>query len=267
MIEFAGGVAYPTGALFSPTMIITVHQPHYLPWLGYLHRMASADLFILLDHVQFERGNYQNRTQILVHGAPRWLTVPVVQRSQKERICEKLVQNNDAGGPRWWSQVHFQTLRHAYREAACINVYLRELRAIFEARWECLADMNAAALEFLRGALGIRTPIVRSSELGVDGAKSGLILNLCREVGADTLLAGLGGSRHYLDAQAFSEAGVGIAYQSFTHPVYPQCGGGTFVPGLSAVDLLFNCGDASRRLLLQQSVLPQPAPRESRVAA
>ena len=267
MIEFAGGVAYPTGALFSPTMIITVHQPHYLPWLGYLHRMASADLFILLDHVQFERGNYQNRTQILVHGAPRWLTVPVVQRSQKERICEKLVQNNDAGGPRWWSQVHFQTLRHAYREAACINVYLRELRAIFEARWECLADMNAAALEFLRGALGIRTPIVRSSELGVDGAKSDLILNLCRAVGADVLLAGLGGSRDYLDAGAFAREGVNIAYQVFRHPQYPQCGSGAFVPGLSSIDLLLNCGPASRGLLLGENAGGSREQQQSRVAA
>jgi hypothetical protein len=249
-------------------MIVTVHQPHYLPWLGYLHRMAAADLFILLDHVQFERGNYQNRTQILMNGAPRWLSVPVVQRSQKERITQKEVDNRGEG-PRWWSQIHLQTLRHAYREAACVNVYVRELRRIFESRWDRLVDLNAAALEFLRAALGIRTPLVRSSELGVDGAKSELILNLCRAVGADTLLAGLGGSRNYLDAATFAEAGVGIAHQSFKHPVYPQCGGGPFVPGLSAVDLLFNCGDASRELLLLPAAQsdPLPAPHESRVAA
>jgi hypothetical protein len=191
----------------------------------------------------------------------------VVQRSQKERIADKEIDNR-AEGPRHWSQVHLQTLRHAYREAACVNVYLRELRSIYEARWERLVDLDAAMLEFLRAALGIRTPIVRSSELGVDGAKSGLILNLCRAVGADTLLAGLGGSRGYLDAEAFAAGGVRLAFQSFRHPVYPQCGSGpaapSFVPGLSAVDLLFNCGDASRNLLVQEAA---PHEHESRVAA
>ena len=77
-------------AVFGGHVLVAIHQPHYLPWLGYLHRMAQADLFIVLDHVQFERGNYQNRTQVRVNGAAHWLTVPVVQRSQKERIDEKL---------------------------------------------------------------------------------------------------------------------------------------------------------------------------------
>jgi hypothetical protein len=70
-------------------MRIAIHQPHYLPWLGLLHHMAQADLFVLLDHVRFERGNYQNRTQVRINGVPHWLTVPVIQRSQKERILEK----------------------------------------------------------------------------------------------------------------------------------------------------------------------------------
>ena len=243
-------------------MIVTVHQPHYLPWLGYLHRMARADVFILLDHVQFERRNYQNRTMIRMNGEARWLTVPVVQRSQKETIVEKQIDNALHATPRWWSSAHFQTLRHAYREAGFQSQYLGELRRIFDARWDRLVELNHAALEFLRDAFGIRTPIVRSSELGVDGAKSDLILKLCRAVGADVLLAGLGGSRDYLDADAFAREGVNIAYQIFRHPQHRQCGAGAFVPGLSSLDLLLNCGPASRGLLLGEA-----AEQEPRVAA
>ena len=223
-------------------MIVTVHQPHYMPWLGYLHRMARADLFIVLDHVQFERGNYQNRTMIRVDGEPRWLTVPVVQHSQKERIVEKQIDNALAGTPRWWSSAHFQTIRHAYREAPFLGRYLPELRRILETRWQRVVELDEAMLDFLRDAFGIGTKRVRSSELNVAGAKSQLILNLCRAVGADTLLAGLGGSRDYLDRAAFEREGVRIEYQEFAHPVYPQCGGGPFVKGLSSLDLLLNCG-------------------------
>ena len=230
-------------------MIVTVHQPHYMPWLGYLHRMARADLFIVLDHVQFERGNYQNRTMIRVDGEPRWLTVPVVQHSQKERIVEKQIDNALAGTPRWWSSAHFQTIRHAYREAPFLDRYLPGLRRILETRWARVVELDEAMLGFLREAFGIGTKLVRSSELNVAGGKSELILNLCRAVGADTLLAGLGGSRGYLDRAAFEREGVRIEYQEFAHPVYRQCGGGPFVKGLSSLDLLLNCGP-----LLQETV-------------
>jgi hypothetical protein len=230
-------------------MIVAIHQPHYLPWLGYLHRMAGVDLFILLDHVQFERRNRQNRNQIRLDGRPFWLTVPVEQRSQKERILDKRVDNSD---PRPWGVTQLSTLRHAYREAEHYGAYAGALRGILEHRWERLTDLNRAMLDFLRDALEIRTPLAASSELAVEGAKSDLILNLCRAVGADALLAGFGGSRAYLDAEAFARSGVRIEWHAFTHPTYKQCGPEPFIPGLAAIDLLFNCGPQSRAVLFGQ---------------
>lgn len=229
-------------------MKVAIHQPHFLPWLGYLHRMAQVDLFVLLDHVQFERRNYQNRTMIRMNGEARWLTVPVVQRSRDERIVEKEVDNRPDGA-KSWSANHFQTLRHAYREAPFLSTYGRALKALFETRWQRLVDLNQAALELLREAFGIRTPLARSSALAVEGARAELILNICRAVGADTLIAGNGGSRGYLDASQFARAGVRIEYHGWRHPEYPQCGSGPFLPGLSAIDLLLNCGPESPKFL------------------
>ena len=240
-------------------MIVAIHQPHYLPWLGYLHRMSQVDLFIVLDHVQFERRNRQNRSQIRLDGEARWLTVPVAQRSQSERIVDKLVDNAD---PRPWGATHYSTLRHAYREAEHFKTYAEALRAILEARWERLVDLNRATLDFMREAFEIRTPLVRSSELAAEGAKAELILNLCRAVGAERLLAGFGGSRAYLDVEHFARSGVEVQWHDFTHPEYPQCGPQPFVAGLAALDLLFNCGPASRAVLLGQG-----AARELRAAA
>jgi hypothetical protein len=232
-------------------MIVGIHQPHFLPWLGYLHRMAQVDAFVVLDHVQFERRNYQNRTMIRMNDEPRWLTVPVMQRSQKERIVDKEVDNR-LEGPKWWSSTHFLTLRHAYRQAAFFDTYAPPLRQLFETRYARLVDLNQATLDLLREAFGIRTPLLKSSELGVEGARGDLILNICRAVGADTLLAGMGGSRSYLDAQAFARAGVSIKYHDFKHPEYAQCGEAPFIKGLSAIDMLFNCGPQSRDLLFNR---------------
>jgi hypothetical protein len=241
-------------------MLVAIHQPHYLPWLGYLSRMARADLFVVLDHVQFERRNYQNRTRVRIGGEGRWLTVPVEQHSREERILDKRIDNR-LPGPRHWSRIHFLTLRHAYREAPFLDAYLGKLGAIFAQRFETLAELDAALLEFLRAAYGIRTPLVRSSTLSPQGAKSELVLDLCRRVGASGLLVGLGRSRRYLDREAFARAGIALVFQQFAHPVYPQRGAAPFVPGLSALDLLFNCGPESRRLL------DAAAPKEERLAA
>src|SRR5690348_12933726 len=221
-------------------MLVAIHQPHYLPWLGYLSRMACADLFVVLDHVQFERRNYQNRTRVRLEGEARWLTVPVEQRSRDESIAEKRVDNS-LEGLRHWSRVHFHTLRHAYRDARHLGAYLPQLQQIYETRFENLVDLDAELLGFLRNALAIRTPLVRSSTLGVQGAKSELVLDICKRVGARALLVGLGGSRAYLDREAFARAGIGLVFQEFEHPVYRQCHAAPFTPGLSAIDLLLNC--------------------------
>jgi hypothetical protein len=234
-------------------MRVAIHQSHYLPWLGYLSRMACADLFVVLDHVQFERRNYQNRTRVRIAGEARWLTVPLEQRSRGESIAEKRIDNRLAG-PRHWSRIHWLTLRHAYREAPYLQNYLQHLQALYEARYERLVDLNAALLEFLRHAFAIHTPVVKSSSLAPQGAKSDLVLDICRRVGARALLVGLGGSRAYLDREAFARAGIALVSQEFEHPVYRQCAGGQgrqapFTPGLSAIDLLLNHGPEARRVL------------------
>ena len=223
-------------------MLVAIHQPLYFPWLGYLDRMAKSDLFVVLDHVQFERRNYQNRASILLEGEPRWLTVPVIQVSQKETIIEKGVDNS-AEGSRQWGPNHYKTLRYAYRKAPYFESYAPRLREILEARWDRLLDLDLATMEFLREALEIRTPIRLSSQMNPDGARSELLLNICRTVGpGSTFLGGMGGSRNYLDKDAFANAGIGVQWQELNHPVYPQCGGGPFKPGQTALDLLFNVG-------------------------
>ncbi len=239
-------------------MILAIHQPHFLPWLGYLHRMAQVDLFVLLDHVQFERRNYQNRTMIRMNGEPRWLTVPVLQRSQKERILDKEVDNRPDGSKAWGAS-HSATLRHAYGRAPFFAEYAGAFEALFARPWQRLVELNQASLDLLREAFGIRTALARSSELAVEGARGDLILSICRAVGARTLLAGLGGSRGYLDTQAFARAGVEIRYHDFVHPEYPQCGAAPFSRGLSAIDLLFNAGPASRELLFGRPAIARAA--------
>lgn len=244
-------------------MIISAHQPHFLPWLGYLDRMIRADLFVLLDHVQFERANFQNRTAIRFNGRSQLITVPVQQFSQKERIIDKLIDNPPTSDLRWWGSNLHETLRHAYRRAPFFDLYAPSIKAILDRRYTHLVDLNQAMLDFLREVLDIRTPLVRSSDLVLEGMKSEMILNMCQVLGGDVYLAGMGASRHYLDRDAFERAGIRIVFQEFRHPLYSQCGKEPFMKGLSAMDLLFNHGPQSAALLHNLVEADQACPQEA----
>jgi hypothetical protein len=246
-------------------MIVAIHQPHFFPWPGYLDRMLRADLFILLDHVQYENRNYQNRARIRVDGRAQWLSVPLVQRSQSERIVDKRIDNPPETAGRWWGVTHFQTLRHAYRGAPHFAAYADRLQQLLGERRDALVDLDLASLGFLRDAFGIDTPMVRSSTLGVSARKSELIVELCRAVGADAYLAGMGGSRDYLDRDAFAAAGIRLLWQDYRQQPYRQCGEAPFIAGLSALDLLFNCGPAPAGLPLhaESRRTPQLVPASS----
>jgi hypothetical protein len=74
-------------------IIVAIHQPQYLPWLGYFDKIDKADKFVFLDTVQFKKNEWQNRNKIrTVHGC-QWLTVPTLYRFP-ERICEVKINNS-----------------------------------------------------------------------------------------------------------------------------------------------------------------------------
>jgi hypothetical protein len=231
-------------------MIIAAHQPNYLPWLGFFDRVRRCDKFLILDHVQFERQNYQNRTRVRFDDGVRWLTVPVVQKSRDELILEKEIANDREGRLRW-GRKQYSTLEQLYRSAPYFHLYAPELRALLDENWTKLIDLNLALLRFCLDALEIKTPLERTSEMGtIEGQKSQLVLNMCKAAGATAYLSGDGASRSYLDVAAFEKAGVEIIWQDFRHPDYPQRRPGSQpVHGLTVLDLLFNCGPMSKVVL------------------
>jgi|SRR5215472_4094043 len=238
-------------------MIVAAHQPNYLPWIGFFEKMARADCFVIVDHVQFERQNFQNRNRIKLADGVRWLTVPVHRGRQADRICDKEIVAG-ASIHTDWQRRSWLTLANAYAAAPYFSTYAEELRAVYERPWQRLVELNVELIELCRRWLGITTPTLRSSTLAVTDARTGMIVQFCKQVGADTYLSGTGGSKHYLDLGLLKEQGIAVAWQKFVHPTYAQLHG-PFVSHLSVIDLLFNCGPHSRALMLGESVELSPA--------
>lgn len=223
-------------------MRITIHQPEHLPWLGYFHKMAACEAYVLLDSVQFTKNNYQNRNRLIdQNGAVFWSTVPVRMAGHtNKRITDMELDNTQAWPRKVWTRIASSYRNHPYFAALS-----PELEAIFMGSHTLLIDLNLALLEFFRHQLRITVPMVRSSTLEVTGNRSELLLSICQNLGADTYLSGPSG-REYLDAALFEAAGVALDYHTFKHPTYTAK---NFQPYLSTLDLLFNHGPQSREIL------------------
>jgi hypothetical protein len=227
--------------------VVVIHQPDFLPWLGFFDRLVRADLYIALDHVQFVSGgsrSWTHRDRIKTPAGPRWLSLSV----QKAPLGTAIRDVRLAAGTRWREQ-NLNLLRENYRQAPYFGEVFPCVESLYGRADERMVDMNLASIDLLQDLLGIEIPRVLSSSLEPQGSSNEMLVDLLRKCGATHYLSGLG-ARAYLDGLPFAAAGVKVLWQSFRHPVYPQLHG-DFVPELSAIDLLFNCGAARSRDMMR----------------
>jgi hypothetical protein len=235
-------------------VIVAAHQPHYLPWLGYLAKIAAADLFVVMDDLQYEEQNFQNRNRVKCNHGPIWLTVPLAHGAQADLVSDKRVFNASSRRQHWQRR-HFETLRIHYQGAPHWRDYEPELRDLYARPWNRLIDLDLHVLALHLRWFDIRKPVILSSSLQLQGQKTDRILALCRAVGATTYLSGGGGSRGYLDVAQLARAGIGVEWQTFLHPRHAQRYPGLgFTSHLAALDLLLNCGPRSRDVLADAAV-------------
>jgi WbqC-like protein len=222
---------------------LVVLQPGYLPWLGFFDQMRLADVFVYYDDVQYDKHGWRNRNRIKGPEGAHWLTVPVRHAGLgKPRISDIEIDNTSR-----WAKKHIGTIRQYYRDAPFAARYIPEIDDLLQQPRSLLVDLDLALAGQLASWLGISKSVLRSSELGVGGDRSERLLGLCQHVGATRYASG-NAARVYLDVALFERHGIEVSWQDYVHPVYPQLHDG-FVPYLSALDLILNCGPESGRVL------------------
>ena len=222
---------------------LVVLQPGYLPWLGFFDQLIRSDIFVFYDDVQFDKNGWRNRNRIKSPGGPQWLTVPVRVHSLSQLILETEIDNRQP-----WARKHTTTIKQLYAKAPYIKRYLPELEDLLSGRrWDLLVDLDLALIKLIATWLGIERRMVRASELNIKGDRSQRLLNICRKFNARQYVSG-DAAQGYLDVERFEQEGVEVQWQSYQHPIYPQQHG-SFVPFLSTIDLLLNCGDESAAII------------------
>ncbi len=224
------------------TMVAGILQPGYLPWLGFFEQLLKSDVFVIYDDVQYDKNGWRNRNRIKTAQGVQWLTVPVSYE------FGDLVKDVRIDNKTNWRKKHLSSLKMSYARSPFLKDYAGIFEEGYGRDWELLIDLDMFFIERLAAALGITGKrIARSSELGIEGDKTGRLINICRHFGADVFYEGASGAS-YISPGDFERQGVTVQFQDFKHPAYPQPHG-DFVPYMSVVDLLFNCGPESLSIL------------------
>ena len=225
--------------------LISIRQPGYLPYLGFFKKIQSSDIFVYLDDVQYERGDWDNRNKIRTYEGSIWLTVPVLNKFGQKLNEVNIANNQD------WNKKHRLTIKTNYQKAPYFAKYWKKIDSILSKKWEKLIDLNLALIKYFNSELDLQTRTVKSSELQINSVGSQRLLDICKELGAKTYLSGEIG-KNYLDEKIFRNEGIKVIYEKFKHPIYHQLHG-EFIPNMSIVDLLFNEGENAREILLKST--------------
>jgi hypothetical protein len=224
-------------------MTVTILQPGYLPWLGFFDQMLRSDVFVIYDDVQYDKHGWRNRNRIKTPSGPLWLTVPVlVSHQNKPRTLEVKVDHHIP-----WVRKHIGSIKQFYSKAPYFSEYVPPLEEVLGRPWELLVDLDLAVLNLFCGWLNISTKIVRSSELAISGDQSERLLKICKHFQATHYLSG-DSAQSYLDINLFKQNQIEVIWQNYKHPTYSQLHG-DFVPFLSILDLILNCGSESISIL------------------
>jgi WbqC-like protein family len=229
------------------SVIVSIHQASYFPWLGLLDKVSRSDVYMVMDEVQLSDSGYQHRNLFLTaDGKVRFLTIPIVRKAYLARRFREIEIARDD-----WRASHINFIRNTYERHPFASDVLPPLERFFGASYRLLAEAVMASMRLSFELFGISTRVILQSEMDYDRSlrRGDLVVALARAAGARSYLSGSGG-RAYLDEAAFG-ADLTLCYNDFQHPHYPQKGAAAFQPGLACLDALFNLGADGARALLR----------------
>jgi hypothetical protein len=242
---------FSEGKMKSKKIIVSAHQPNFMPYLGFFDKMQKSDIFVIRDEVLYLKKEYHNRNRIKIQSHDpnmpnsKWLNVPI-KNSNNYIMHIEIKKNTQIKNKRFWNEQILNDIKSNYQKAPYFNNFFKDLEKIFDNSEDNLISLNMKIINFLKKAFHLNTKIIMASELGLkpkNYTKSNAsedLMNICKSLKADIYLSGNGG-KEYLDLKPFNENKIQVRFQEYKHPVYSQVFP-NFLPYMSAIDALFCCG-------------------------
>lgn len=215
-------------------MIVSIHQPNYIPWLGYFYKIAQSDIFVFLDDVQFSNQGMHNFHYVKSPQGPVRLKIPVEQHLG-DRILDVKTKDNLN-----WKKKHLRTFEMNYKKAPYFNDVFNDFQEVLLADYERISDMNMAIVEHFSRKLGIETKFVKSSQLNITTSREEKVLDICEALNAAVYYSGTG-AKAYQKESDFTQRSIELRYSIFKPFEYPQLWG-DFQSNVTVLDYLMNCG-------------------------
>ena len=225
---------------------VVIHQPDFLSYLGFFHRLLKADLFIILDDVQFINGtskSWTNRDKVKTQNGEKWLTLSVKKAPRATNI-NQIKLNYSLN----WQNKNLELIKQSYMKAKYFTEIMPYIEKLYSFKYEKLIDFNMSSILMLLKLFDIQIDIKYSSDLKTTKTKSERLVEILKQVNASHYLSGIGAKDYHQD-EPFIKENIKVLWQNFKHPIYIQIKG-DFIPFLSSIDLFFNCGiEDSRKIL------------------
>ena len=224
-------------------MKVAIHQPNFFPYPGFFHKLALSDTFVLMDNTQYDK-KFTNRNRIIIPNGWIWLTVPI--NKKQKFLANRLIEiNNNLK----WKKEHLIKLEKSYNKSKYYKDYKKYFEKIYATDWNTLFELNYETLNMVINLLGIKIDVIKESELNIKEKSTERLISICKDVGADTYVSGIGG-KDYMDEKLFSKNNINLEYQNYTSIKYCQHLSDDFIPDLSIIDLLSNVGNNSLKAIL-----------------
>lgn len=226
-------------------MKVAIHQPNFFPYPGFFHKLTLADTFVIMDNTQYDK-KFTNRNKIVIPKGWTWIQVPI-NKNHKFSPNKSVEINNEIS----WKAKHLKMLQRSYSNSNYYKTFEHFFEDLYSNDWKMLFDLNFTSLKKTLDFLNIKIKIIKESELDISGKSTKRLVNICKAIGADIYVSGIGG-KNYMDEKSFSENKIKIEYQNYSSVVYPQHQTHEFIPDLSIIDLLFNLGKDSLKAIKKE---------------
>lgn len=216
------------------TRIVAIHQPNYLPWLGYFYKIYQSDVFVFLDDVQYSNEGMHNYTYIKTPNGPFRLKYPVKQKF-KDKICD--VRSKDELG---WKTEHLNTITSNYKKSDYFEIVFKDYENLMLRDYPNIVELNISLIKFFADKLGFDSDYIKSSDLNINLKRTEKIIAICNKVNSDVYYSGTG-AKSYQTGGEFESAGIELRYSIFKPFKYKQLWTG-LQSNVTALDYFMNCG-------------------------
>ena len=119
-------------------MILTSHQPDFLPYMGFFYKAARSDVLVLSDDVRFSKSGMHNWNRIKTPAGAQKLTIPV-HAHHDTPLCQIEIADPSHGIGR-----AVKTIEQHYRKAPHYGegAELLEIMQFFSGPWQSYGPLS-----------------------------------------------------------------------------------------------------------------------------